>query len=305
MESSSGPGDNGLSVISHLLKESNTKSDTEKFVAMSVLQSVLDSEPKLREDRVAMASIWHLMPHPFLARLLRSRASSKVDAGDSQNMNSLAIGILHTFTNLLAQDDLNTTRGKKYVMPLIEVIPIISNPQRPLAYHALQCLVSTSLGADAFLQSLTAITGLEQLIQEDDSNMESIVKTLRACRSASNLSTTQKQQWDDIITTLVTGIQSKPELMLDMLTEHITQFPVWRIFSNAHSAHFKLTFNPDRDGAAAGMVTQHSRYHEAMHHKESQPNYTQIVRHVYRCVAAAQPSNMRHTRFIIPASICN
>jgi hypothetical protein len=229
MEWSSGPGDNGLSMISHLLKESITKSDTEKFVAMSVLQSVLDSEPKLREDRVAMAAIWNLMPHSFLARLLRSRASSNIEAGDARNMNNLAIGILHIFTNLLAQDDLNTTRGKKYVTPLIEVIPLVSNPQRALAYHALQCLVSTSLGADAFLQSSTAITGLEQLIKEDNSNVESIVKTLRASRTASDMSITQKQQWDDIVTALVNGIQSKPDLMLDMLTEHINQFPVSRI----------------------------------------------------------------------------
>jgi hypothetical protein len=226
MNSSSSQADNGLSVITHLLKDCKAKSDTEKFVAMSFLQNLLDSDSKLREDHVAMTSIWHLMPHSFLSRLLRSRPSPNVDSGNSQNMNHLAIGIIQAFANLLPQDELNNNQGKRYVTPLIETIPITSNPQRALGYHALQCLVSTSVGAGAFLQSSLASKCFAQAIQEDDTNLESIVKTLRACRAVTDLSTAQEQAWDDLVTSLIPNVKDNPGLMLDMLTEHINRCPV-------------------------------------------------------------------------------
>lgn len=206
--------------ITKILNQSSRGTDTEKFVALSVLHSVLDSpQSEIRNDSQALYMIWKLMPHKFVVRLLRSRpaANSSLDTGVSPNMNNLAIGILHTFTNLLAQGDLEDDMTTKYVQPLLEVLPVASNLQRILAYHTLQCLISTGQGRTAFLKFNGTVEILKSAIERDQSNLESVVKTLRAAKPGDR--NQQREKWDDIVASIVPLVGDSPGLMLDMLTE--------------------------------------------------------------------------------------
>lgn len=76
------------------------KDDTQKFVGLALLKTILDNSSEVRDDGPTIRSLWASIPPRFLDRLLRTGSSSK----GSREMLELAISILHTFSILLPED---------------------------------------------------------------------------------------------------------------------------------------------------------------------------------------------------------
>src|SRR6187399_1528450 len=85
----------------------NAKSDTSRFVGLTVLKSVLDSSEALRNDQEAVATLWKSVPPIFLDRLLRIQQGNG-GPRNAKDMLDLAVSVLHTFTALLLPDDRDT-----------------------------------------------------------------------------------------------------------------------------------------------------------------------------------------------------
>lgn len=100
--------------LKELLK---TKNDTSRFVGLALLKSVLDNG-QLVQDQERMHILWETLSPKFLDRLLRAQENDKVSKAEAKDMVDLAVAILHTFANLLPENDLNEKRLTSRIGPL-------------------------------------------------------------------------------------------------------------------------------------------------------------------------------------------
>jgi hypothetical protein len=85
--------------IKTLLK---AKDDTQRFVGLALLKSVLDNTPALREENDAIQELWASISVKFLDRLLRT--GSNPSNANAKDMLDLSISVLHTFAALLPDE---------------------------------------------------------------------------------------------------------------------------------------------------------------------------------------------------------
>ena len=86
-----------LQQIFDLLK---TKNDTQRFVGLSLLKTLLDGNAPLQRDVSILTRCWNAIPPTFLTRLFKAqvRASTNMEA---KSMFELAVAIVHAFIVLL------------------------------------------------------------------------------------------------------------------------------------------------------------------------------------------------------------
>lgn len=104
--------------LKELLK---TKNDTSRFVGLALLKSVLDNG-QLVQDPDRMHILWETLSPKFLDRLLRAQENDKVSKAEAKDMVDLAVAILHTFANLLPENDLKERRLTARVGPLTKTL---------------------------------------------------------------------------------------------------------------------------------------------------------------------------------------
>lgn len=85
-----------INKIQSLLK---TKDDTQRFVGLALLKSVLDSSEQLRQDEQTIQSLWSSLSPKFLDRMLRT--GSNPSTKNSKEMLDLVVSVLHIFSILL------------------------------------------------------------------------------------------------------------------------------------------------------------------------------------------------------------
>ena len=88
-----------ITKIQALLK---AKDDTQRFVGLALLKTVLDNSQQLREDEQVVTSLWASISPKFLDRLLRT--GSNPSSKNSKDMLDLVVSVLHTFAVLLPSD---------------------------------------------------------------------------------------------------------------------------------------------------------------------------------------------------------
>jgi hypothetical protein len=94
-----------INKIQSLLK---AKDDTQRFVGLALLKSLLDSSKQLRQDEQTVQSLWSSLSPKFLDRLLRT--GSKPSSRNSKEMLDLAVSVLHIFSILLPEKALSDTK---------------------------------------------------------------------------------------------------------------------------------------------------------------------------------------------------
>lgn len=94
-----------LQKIKALLK---AKDDTQRFVGLALLKSVLDNSPQLRDDQGEVQSLWTSISPKFLDRLLKT--GSTPSNKDAKDMLDLAVSVLHTFSLLLPESSRDDSR---------------------------------------------------------------------------------------------------------------------------------------------------------------------------------------------------
>lgn len=75
------------------------KDDTQRFVGLALLKSVLDGSNQLRQDEQTVQSLWSSLSPKFLDRLLRT--GSNPSTRNSNELLDLVVSILHIFSILL------------------------------------------------------------------------------------------------------------------------------------------------------------------------------------------------------------
>jgi hypothetical protein len=88
-----------LGKIQTLLKSSD---DTQRFVGLALLKSVLDNSPQLRDNEEAIQNLWTSLSPKFLERLLRT--GSNPANNNAKDLLDLVVSVLHTFAVLLPEE---------------------------------------------------------------------------------------------------------------------------------------------------------------------------------------------------------
>lgn len=116
--------------LKELLK---TKNDTSRFVGLALLKSVLDNG-QLVQDPERMHILWETLSPKFLDRLLRAQENDKVSKAEAKDMVDLAVAILHTFANLLPENDLKEKRLTARIGSLVKTLVqrfVVLPPTKP------------------------------------------------------------------------------------------------------------------------------------------------------------------------------
>lgn len=112
-------GQDGIDIpkIQSLLK---SKDDTQRFVGLALLKSVLDNSPQVREDEEAIQGLWSSLSSKFLDRLLKT--GSKRSNENAKEMLDLVVSILHTFAVLLPAQALGKSKFVDRIPRLVSVV---------------------------------------------------------------------------------------------------------------------------------------------------------------------------------------
>ncbi|KAH7313345.1 Neurochondrin-domain-containing protein [Stachybotrys elegans] len=142
--------------IQTLLK---AKDDTQRFVGLALLKSILDNSPHLRQDQHVIQALWASLPAKFLDRLLRTGSSSS--SRDAKDMLDLAVSVLHTFVVLLPDEAKLQPKFVERIPRLVAAVLQSSDETTNLLLQLLYTLVSSQEGAKTF----TAIEDLSPLTE--------------------------------------------------------------------------------------------------------------------------------------------
>ncbi|KAM0215014.1 hypothetical protein ACHAQI_003496 [Fusarium lateritium] len=126
------------------------KDDTQRFVGLALLKSLLDSSEQIRKDEQTVQSLWSSLSPKFLDRLLRT--GSKPSSKNSKEMLDLAVSILHIFSILLPEKARSDTKFINKIPLLVSSVLYSSEDTTKLILQLLHTLVSSQQGAQEFVK---------------------------------------------------------------------------------------------------------------------------------------------------------
>ncbi|KAM0436153.1 hypothetical protein ACHAPT_003045 [Fusarium lateritium] len=136
-----------IAKIKTLLK---AKDDTQRFVGLTLLKSILDSSEELRRDEQIIHSLWSSLAPKFLDRLLRT--GSKPSNKNAKDMLDLVVSVLHIFSILLPEQAKSDSRFIDRTPLLVAAILYSTEETTALILQLLHTLVSSQPGAQVFIK---------------------------------------------------------------------------------------------------------------------------------------------------------
>ncbi|KAM4055316.1 neurochondrin domain-containing protein [Hirsutella rhossiliensis] len=134
------------------------KDDTQRFVGLALLKSVLDNSPQLRQDDQAVQFLWQSLSSKFLDRLLLT--GSNPSNKNAKEMLDLAVSVLHTFAALLPTQLRAEPKLTGRIPGLVDAVLHSSEETTKLVLQLLHTLASSPEGARALVgvQDLSPLT---------------------------------------------------------------------------------------------------------------------------------------------------
>ncbi|RKK15242.1 hypothetical protein BFJ66_g2726 [Fusarium oxysporum f. sp. cepae] len=133
--------------IRSLLK---AKDDTQRFVGLALLKSLLDSSEQLRQDEQTVQGLWSSLSPKFLDRLLRT--GSKPSTQNSKEMLDLAVSVLYIFSILLPDQAKSDAKFINRIPLLVNAVLYSSEDTTKLILQLLHTLASSQQGAQEFIK---------------------------------------------------------------------------------------------------------------------------------------------------------
>ncbi|KAG6007938.1 hypothetical protein E4U21_005299 [Claviceps maximensis] len=126
--------------------------DTQRFVGLALLKSVLDNTPELRQDATAIQDLWASVSPRFLDRLIKT-GSGQSRGGNVKEMLDLAVSVIHIFAALVPETLRAEDKFTGRIPGLARAVLYSSGPTTDLLLKLLHALVSTPEGAKAFVEA--------------------------------------------------------------------------------------------------------------------------------------------------------
>ncbi|XWW93512.1 hypothetical protein V2A60_001445 [Cordyceps javanica] len=128
----------------------SSKDDTQRFVGLALLKSLLDNTPEIRNDEATVRDLWSHISPKFLDRLLRT--GSNLSNGNAKDMLDIGVSILYTFSILLPAADTATASFTARIPTLVAAALYSTRETTGLLLQLLYTLVNSKEGAEAFMQ---------------------------------------------------------------------------------------------------------------------------------------------------------
>ncbi|KAG5977574.1 hypothetical protein E4U55_006637 [Claviceps digitariae] len=128
------------------------KDDTQRFVGLALLKSVLDNTPELRQDAPAIENLWASVSPRFLDRLIKT-GSGQSPGKNVKEMLDLAVSVMHIFAALVPEPLRAEEKFTGRIPGLARAVLYSSDATTDLILKLLHTLVSTPEGAKAFVET--------------------------------------------------------------------------------------------------------------------------------------------------------
>lgn len=136
-----------INKIQSLLK---AKDDTQRFVGLALLKSLLDTSEQLRQDEQTVQGLWSSLSPKFLDRLLRT--GSKPSTQNSKEMLDLAVSVLYIFSILLPDQAKSDAKFINRIPLLVNAVLYSSEDTTRLILQLIHTLASSQQGAQEFIK---------------------------------------------------------------------------------------------------------------------------------------------------------
>ncbi|QDS75095.1 hypothetical protein FKW77_007061 [Venturia effusa] len=248
MENTNGSGAtasaNPQAAIDQTLTLLQAKDDTSRFVGLSLLRALLDSNEQLRTDEKNLLKCWNAISNKFLIRLLRTQETKSKSKDEAQDMVGLAVAVVHIFANLLPSHEVAEKKMIEFCGPLLGTIPTLDLGPQKDAFQALQCIASTMSGAIV----LAEFENWKAIIDGASSREDILVEVFRLYRAAANsgnLSLHQSGALASMVENALLGVKETGKLdsikVLEALIELTSEASVSCRSSTSTSRSYPLT----------------------------------------------------------------
>ncbi|KAH7182819.1 Neurochondrin-domain-containing protein [Fusarium flagelliforme] len=126
------------------------KDDTQRFVGLALLKSVLDGSEQLRQDEQTVQSLWSCLSPKFLDRLLRTGSNPSIK--NSNELLDLVVSVLHIFSILLPDQARCDAKFLDRIPLLVSAVLYSSHDTTKLILQLLHTFVSSQQGAQTFVK---------------------------------------------------------------------------------------------------------------------------------------------------------
>ncbi|KAG6025145.1 hypothetical protein E4U19_003358 [Claviceps sp. Clav32 group G5] len=127
------------------------KDDTQRFVGLALLKSVLDNTPELRADESTIKQLWASVSPRFLDRLIAT--GSQPSGNNVREMLGLAVSVIYTFTALVPEAMRAEEEFTDRIPGLVKAVLYSSDATTESLLKVLHTLVSIPEGAKAFVEA--------------------------------------------------------------------------------------------------------------------------------------------------------
>lgn len=199
---------NPQAAVDQTLKLLKARDDTSRFVGLSLLRSLLDSNEQLRTDDENLLKCWNAISNKFLLRLLRTQETESKSKDEARDMVELAVAVIHIFANLLPALQVGGKKMVEFCEPLLTAILRLESDSRKHAFQVLQCVASTSSGAVV----LAEITDWKPIIDTASSNDDVLIDLIRLQRAADksgSLSGHQQGRFASVVSSAILGVRDR------------------------------------------------------------------------------------------------
>ncbi|KAG6108113.1 hypothetical protein E4U13_006620 [Claviceps humidiphila] len=127
------------------------KDDTQRFVGLALLKSVLDNTLELRADESTIKQLWASVSPRFLDRLIAT--GSQPSGNNVREMLDLAVSVIYTFAALVPEAMRAEEEFTDRIPGLVKAVLYSSDATTELLLRVLHTLVSIPEGAKAFVEA--------------------------------------------------------------------------------------------------------------------------------------------------------
>ncbi|KAG5948324.1 hypothetical protein E4U59_000052 [Claviceps monticola] len=127
------------------------KDDTQRFVGLALLKSVLDNTPELRADEATIKQLWASVSPRFLDRLIAT--GSQPSGNNVREMLGLAVSVIYTFAALVPEAMRAEEEFTDRIPGLVKAVLYSSDATTETLLKVLHTLVSIPEGAKAFVEA--------------------------------------------------------------------------------------------------------------------------------------------------------
>ncbi|KAF2434539.1 DUF1941-domain-containing protein [Tothia fuscella] len=227
MDSSQPSSANPTAALDQVFSLLKAKDDTSRFVGLSLLRSLLDSNEELRSNTAIITQCWNSIPNTFLIKLLESQTSKKKKSDEeTRDLITLAISVVNIFANLVPQEEIEKEKMTEFCEPLIHVIPQCDQESQDVVFQVLRCIANSPKGATS-MNPAKDWNWLDIAAKEKPVYyLKELGRLFGICYANFTMSKSDLRNWHDRLAIMIQQMaKENPAVLIETLADLSTEMP--------------------------------------------------------------------------------